>query len=325
MFIDTVSLTVQAGNGGNGCDSFYRRPDRKVVPNGGDGGKGGDVIVRADNNAPPIGNLRFKQKLIAESGTSGGSTKKRGKNGDNLVILVPPGTRLFDRERNFLIRDLVHIGDEVVVVPGGKGGGGNQGGKEATQGQKGTALVLEFSILLVADIFLVGLPNSGKTKLLNVLTRSQAKEESYAFSTKSPEIAMFAVSDYEQITLCELPSLYSNSHEGRGMGADFIKHLERAHLVLYVVDPVSQFAADPDEGLKILREEVRLQREDFLKIPSAVVVNKMDLPEARAKFDPAKFKPGMPSFPVSAQTGEGMQALKDFFIQQMVEKGHLHA
>lgn len=312
MLIDRVHLIVQAGNGGNGCESFYRRTDRKIVPNGGDGGDGGRVIFRADANAPSLGSFRFKQHLVAESGGHGGSNRKRGKRGKDLLVLVPYGTRLYDRAKNLAIRDLVHQDEEVVVLEGGRGGSGNDGGKNSSLGEKGLRLDLELSFRIVADIFLVGLPNSGKSRLLNSLTRAHVKEEAYPFATRSPEIGVYQISDYEQITLCELPSLYQSSHEGRGLGTDFLRHLERAKCVLLVLDPVSDFAKTLQEGFAILRKEIETFCADFLALPFAVVVNKMDLPQARENVKNQNFDPGVPCFYISALTGGGLPLLTEF-------------
>lgn len=317
---DHIRLIVQAGSGGNGCESLFRRTDKKVVPHGGDGGDGGGVIFRADCNAPPLKDLRYRQHVIAESGTHGGSNRKRGKNGSDLVIPVPCGTRIFDRDRNFLIRDLVRPGDEVVVAKGGKGGSGNAGGKQATAGEKGKPFEVELRILLVADVFIVGLPNSGKSKILKSLTRSRAKEEDYPFATIEPEMGVHQISEYEQITLCELPALYDLSHEGRGRGVDFLTHLQRARYILYVLDPVSKFSMTLKDGFEILCKQLERFDEQFLQIPFAIVVNKMDLAEAKTKVQSQKFRPKAPIFYLSAATGEGLNGLKDFLQKEVLER-----
>lgn len=317
MFVDRVHLLVQAGHGGNGCDSYYRRMDKKIVPNGGDGGHGGSVIFRADPNAQGLASFRFRQHVTAENGGNGGATLKRGKNGKDLIIRVPVGTRISDRVKNFLIRDLSRTGEEVVVCQGGRGGNGNHGGKVARQGERGAALDLELSLLLRADVFLVGLPSSGKSKLLNVLTHSHAKEGAYPFTTKEPEIGMLDLDIHEPLSLCELPSLYKASKEGRGMGTDFLKHLEHAKLILYMLDPLSDFAGSLQEGLDLLRQSVKDFSKDFLHIPQAAAVNKMDLPEAEEKIRKQKWDPSMPVFYLSAQTGEGLGKLKDYLKENI--------
>jgi len=317
MFIDRVHLMVQAGSGGNGCDSLYRRTDKKTVPNGGDGGHGGSVIFRADRNAPSIGNFRFKQHLIAESGAHGGSNKKRGRNGKDLVILVPFGTRLYDRAKHLAIRDLTQESEEVVVLQGGRGGVGNLGGKQATQGERGPSLDLELTLRIAADVFLIGLPNSGKSCFMNALTRAHVKEESYPFATREPQIGVYPISDFESLTLCELPSIYEASHEGRGLGTDFLRHLENAKLVLFILDPVSKFSTSLTEGLATLKKQIETFDKSLLAAPAAVVINKMDLPEARERVKNEPFDPGMPCFKISALTGEGLPALTEFLKQKL--------
>lgn len=312
MFVDRVQINVQAGNGGSGCDSYFSRMDRKIVPNGGDGGHGGSVIFKADPNAQSLASFKFRQHLAAEHGGNGGPTLKRGRNGKDLLVLVPVGTKIMDRNKNLLIRSLNHSGEEVVVCQGGHGGSGSHGGKVAQSGEKGAALELELHLLLQADVFLVGLPSSGKSKLLNVLTNSKAREGAYPFATKEPEIGMLDQGIDEPLMLCELPSLYKASLEDRGMGRAFLKHLETARMILHVIDPVSDFAGSLEEGFKILRENVASFSENFLQIPFAVAVNKMDLETAREKARKENFKPGAPVFYISAETGEGLDALKTY-------------
>ncbi len=311
MFIDRIHLLIQAGHGGNGCESYFRRTDKKRVPHGGDGGNGGCVIFRADSNAPGLGSFRFRQHLIAESGAHGGSNRKRGRNGKDLIVPVPPGTRIHDRSRNLLIRRLAEHGDEVIVLEGGKGGVGNYGRKQASPGERGKSLDLELDIRIMADLFLVGLPNSGKSKLLNRLAHTRFKEEDYPFATRTPGVGVWDLAEEEgseaKLILCELPSLYSASHEGRGRGADFLKHLEGAKCILYILDPVSKFCDSLKDGLAILKKEIEIFQKDFLNIPYAVVVNKMDLPEAQAKAQAEKFKPRAPLFFVSALSGAGFE------------------
>lgn len=310
MFTDRVHFLIQAGDGGNGCESFYRRTDRKLVPHGGDGGNGGRVLFRVDVNAPGLESFRMRQHIIAESGGHGGSTKKRGRNGKDLVILVQPGTRILDRTRNLVLRELLRAGEEMVVLEGGRGGGGNQGGKQALPGEKGASLDIELSVRIGADIFFVGLPNSGKSKLLNSLTGAHLKEETYPFTTRGPELAVLMDDIEEPVKLCELPSLYSGSSEGRGMGLDFLKHLEGARAVVYVLDPVSEFSPSLKEGLAILENAVQHYDKKFLELTRIVIVNKMDLEESKKKVKAEKLSPGVPVFYTSAETGEGVEALK---------------
>ena len=315
MFVDRVKITVQSGRGGSGCASFNRRTDHKTVPNGGDGGNGGRVIFIADSNAPNLATFRMNNRWVAPNGAKGGSVKKRGKNAEDLIIRVRPGTKIVDSQRNFLIRELDQEGDEIVVLEGGRGGSGNLGGKIATPGEEGSFLELELSLQISSDVFIVGLPNSGKSKILNQLTRANVSEEIYPFSTRVPQIGVWLFSDYERLTLCELPSIYKGSSEGRGLGADFLKHLKSAKTILYALDPVSEFAGSLEEGLAILKKEVENQGDELLNAPSAVLVNKMDLAEAKEKVKTDKLQCSDPVFYLSAETGEGLETLKDFLKQ----------
>ena len=316
--IDKTHILVQAGDGGDGCESYYHRLDRKIVPNGGDGGRGGSIIFRATREAPPISRLQFRRHIVGESGSNGGANKKRGKNGSDMIVLVPNGTSLYDRNRNLALRESMVENEEVVVAMGGKGGTGNHGGKTAVLGERGVVLDLEISAYLAADVCLVGLPNAGKSSLLMKLTRANVKTEAYPFTTRSPELGVWKCSDYEQLTLCDLPSLYKASHDGRGMGNQFLKHLELAKGILYVLDPVSDFASSLKEGFEILREEVGHFNKKYLELPFAVIVNKIDLPEAREKASRAKWKSEGPLILTSAVTGEGLEELKKFLQRFLV-------
>ena len=318
MFIDRIQLTIQAGNGGKGCESYHRRTDRKVVAHGGDGGDGGAVIVRTDVNAPSLDSMRLKRKLIAEPGGSGSSTRKRGRNGENLILLVPPGTRLTDIDTGLVVRDLTHAGEEFTLLPGGRGGVGNYGGREAAPGEAGAVLNLELSILVIADVFIVGLPNSGKSKFLKTVTRARVRDEAYAFSTKDPEIGVWEISDYETIKICELPSIYDGSHDGRGLGNGFLKHLERARLIIYMLEPSSDFAANLKDGLKILREQVKKFNPDFLEIPFVVVVTKTDDPEMAKKAKKEKFNPGTEVFFISSLQIETIEGLRKYLKDKLI-------
>ena len=311
--IDQVHILIQAGDGGNGGSSFQPRMDKKLVAAGGDGGNGGSVLVRAVENAPSLETYRFKQHWIAEAGGHGTNNNKRGRNGEDLVLLVPEGTRLYDRRRNLLIRERMGRGEEFVLLEGGRGGKGNSNGREATQGQKGPQMDLDISVRILADVFIVGLPNAGKSSLLNKLTRAHVPVEIYPFSTRDPRLGVFAVSDYESLRLCEMPSLYRGSSENKGLGNQFLRHLEAAKMIFYVLDPLSEFSASLQDGLQILEEELDAFSPDLKELPRVLVVNKMDSKAAEEKTSLEKFEPaGEKVFFISAMTGQGLAALENF-------------
>jgi len=309
IFVDEVMIHIQSGNGGKGCESFYRRTDKKFVPTGGDGGKGGDIIFRAVRNMTSLYSFKFNPQHRADSGQLGGGNQKTGRNGKDLVVFVPCGTTIFNKADHLLIRDLVHEGDEVVALRGGRGGMGNQHhGKAATPGEPGQSMDLVLSLKLRADIFLIGSPNSGKSRLLNYLTGSKAKSEAYPFATKSPQLGIFQTPDYRSLLLCELPSLVSGSSQGKALGNQFLKHLARARLLFLMLDPF-QDAFDPVAGYNELLEEIRAFNPEFAAIPHFLVISKIDRPEVSESLTKKKLNVPCPVFKISAETGLGIEAL----------------
>lgn len=309
IFVDEVVIHIRSGNGGKGCESYFRRTDKKFVPTGGDGGRGGDVIIRADRNLTNLYQFKFNPEYRADSGQLGGGNQKTGRDGEDLIIRVPCGTTVFNKTEKLLIRDLVNEGDEVVAVKGGRGGIGNQHhGKTATPGESGQWLDVVLSLKLKADIFLVGSPNSGKSRLLNYLTGSKAKSEHYPFATQSPQLGTFETADYRSILLCELPSLVSGSSRGKALGNQFLKHLARARLLFLMLDPF-QDAFDPVAGYNALLQELRAFNPEFTAIPHFLVIGKMDRPEVSQLLEKKKINVSCPVFKISAETGAGIEPL----------------
>ncbi|MBI2166905.1 MAG: 50S ribosome-binding GTPase [Candidatus Omnitrophica bacterium] len=310
--LDEVKIFVKAGDGGRGCDSRLRISEKKFLNTGGEGGSGGSVIVRADRNVTNLREFLYHPHFRAGSGGLGGSNHKRGKKGRDVVISVPSGTVVYRKDKSFLIRDLVEAGDEVIVLEGGRGGAGNAGGRFAQPGEAGGSLEIVLIFKIPADVFLIGLPNTGKSKLLNRLTHAHAREESFPFSTRHPELGTHETPDYRQVLLCELPALYRESHAGRGLGVDYLKHLDRGKIILFVLDPLNAFAGTLGEGYDILLETLGRYRPSLLEISRGVVVNKMDLEEVRERVGAEKFRPPDPLFLISAETGEGVEELMHF-------------
>lgn len=321
--VDEVTIFVKAGNGGKGCESRQYLNERKFIMTGGEGGRGGSVIIRSDANVTTLRDFLYHRHFAAENGGPGGSNHKRGKNAKNLVISVPCGTVVYRKEKRFLIRDLVQPGEEVVVVEGGRGGVGNEGKKQAEPGEKGVGLEITLLWKILADVFLVGLPSAGKSKLLNRLTRAHAKEDTYPFTTKHPELGIYETPDFEQVRICELPGIYRESFEGRGAGVDFLKHLDRARLILLMLDPLNAFAPTLQEGYGLLVELMGRFQKSLLEIPHAAAVNKMDLAEVRERFNQEGFRPPVPLFLISAQTGEGVEPLMRYVVQKIQEPFHV--
>lgn len=322
MLIDKIHLTVQGGRGGKGCESYNHRKDHKKVPNGADGGEGGSVIFRASHNAPGLDRLRLKQHLEAESGAHGSSDNQRGSKGQDLVVLVPIGTSIFRRENHLGIRDLYLEGEEVVVARGGRGGSGNIGDKTATSGEEGEKIEIDVEFRIMADVFLVGLPSSGKSSLLHRLTRAPIEGKDYPFATRTPVLGVYAYEDYKQINFCELPSIFEGSTDGRGLGTDFLRHLARAKLIVFMIDATMKFAASASEGWATLQRIVYAQDEAFRQIPSVVVVNKIDLGQDIGKIQEELQSSGQAYFLISVKTGEGLESLTQFIEKRIGSEVH---
>lgn len=318
MFLDEVIITVKSGDGGRGCESYLRRADRKMIPTGGDGGDGGDVIVRADRNTGSLLSLKSRRIFEAERGSLGKGSNKYGHQGKSLVVLVPCGTTVYDYQKRLLLRDLVNHGDEVTVAKGGRGGYGNHLGRPATFGKSGETLELFLSFTVIADIVMVGLPGSGKTTLLKALTEANVEPASYPFATKTPCLGTYE-SGKHSFSICELPSIYSASHDGRGHGVHYLKHLHRAKLIFFVVDPLNSFAQGIKDGYDVLLKEVEGFNGDYLNLPRCLVVNKIDLKEAKKAISKRiKFKD--PVFQISAQNGTGLKTLMKQAIKWLVKR-----
>ena len=323
MLVDKIHLTVQGGRGGKGCESYNYRNDHKKVPNGADGGDGGSVIFRASHNAPGLDRLRLKQHLEAESGAHGSSDNQRGCKGADLSVLVPLGTSLFRRENHLAIRDLYLEGDEVVVARGGRGGSGNIGDKTQSSGTEGESLEIDVEFRIMADVFLVGLPSSGKSSLLHHLTRAPVEGKEYPFATRSPVLGIHPYDDYKQIIFCELPSVFEGSTDGRGLGTDFLRHLARAKLILFMLDATLKFAASAIEGLSTLQRITYEHDAAYRQIPSVVVVNKTDLGHDLAAIEAELKSSGQLYFLISVKTGEGVESLMKFIHERIENEGHV--
>lgn len=323
MLVDKIHLKVQGGRGGKGCESYNHRKDHKKIPNGADGGDGGSVIFRASHNAPGLDRLRLKQHLDAPSGEHGGSDNMRGRKGDDLIVMVPLGTSIFRRENHLGIRDLYIEGEEVVVARGGRGGSGNIGDKTATSGEEGETIEIDVEFRIMADVFLVGLPSSGKSSLLHRLTRAAVEGKDYPFATRSPVLGVHGYEDYKQINFCELPSIFEGSTDGRGLGTDFLRHLARAKLILFMVDGTLKFSSSALDGLRTIQKIVYDADPAFQQIPSVVVINKADLGLDLGDIEQELQRSGQPCFLISVKTGEGVESLMKFIYERIENTGHV--
>jgi GTP-binding protein len=308
MITDYALITVRSGNGGKGCESFEHKSPIKLIPNGGNGGDGGSVIICAERNIDDLSAFRFKHIFEAENGSHGSSNKKEGRKGKDITIYVPCGTSVWNHDKEMLIRDLTHSGDSVIVVRGGKGGRGNSARRSSMSGEPGTVLQVGLDFKFVADVFLIGLPNCGKSSLLSKLTGANVKVTDYPFSTTVPHLGVLETPDFKRLVLCELPSLAENASEGKGLGNDFLKHLDRAKLIVWVLDPTAEMSVA--EQMETLQAEVEAYDESFQDIPSVAVVTKSDL------LTKTKPKKNANQVICSSLSGDGLESLKKILLKK---------
>jgi GTP-binding protein len=313
MFIDQVKITVQSGDGGNGCKSFRRE---KFVPlggpDGGDGGDGGDVAFVVDKRLATLLDYRYHRQIKAGRGGHGTSKKCKGKRGEDVDIKVPPGTVVRNVETGDTLADLTDDGSRFILLRGGRGGRGNHGFATPTNqapdyaqpGQVGKELLLELELKIIADIGLVGLPNAGKSTLLSRISAAHPKVADYPFTTLQPNLGIVSLGDYDTFVVADIPGLIEGAHEGKGLGLQFLRHIERTRALLFLVDISSP---NPEEDLNTLRNELRFYSEDLLKKPILVAASKNDVlpPEEREKPHLA----GKADISISAVSGHGLQIL----------------
>ena len=318
-FVDHVTVQVRAGKGGYGCCSFRREACVEMGgPDGGDGGRGGHVIFRGDHDEDSLQRLYFTPLLFAEDGVPGRGQKMYGRNGRDLLVKVPCGTGIHDPETHALIADVVEHGQEVIVARGGKGGIGNvhwktsthQAPREYTAGEPGEDFRFELELKLLADVGLVGFPNAGKSSLLGHISDAHPKVAAYPFTTLNPIVGTVCFPDYSQLRVADIPGLIEGAHAGIGLGHEFLRHLERSRLLLYVIDMAGVDGRQPWDDFRALRREIGLHSAALAARPALVVANKMDLPEAVANLKVFRRKTRQAVLPVSTVDDSGIDALK---------------
>jgi GTP-binding protein len=317
MFIDRVTIKLIAGKGGNGLVSWIRA---KYIPKGGPGGgngsKGGDVIIRASAQHLSLDKYRNLSILRAEDGGGGGSNLQQGKQGKNLVIEVPCGTLIRDRSSQQLLADLSDDGQEYMICRGGLGGRGNasyrtptnQAPNYATPGKFGEEMLVEMELKLIADVGLVGFPNAGKSTFISAITAANAKIAPYPFTTLFPNLGCIYYQNYRKILVADIPGIIEGASSNRGLGLEFLRHIERAKVLAFVIDGAGSEGRDPLEDFATLQNELQQHNPELLDKPMIVLFNKCDLVDARANL--ARFIESYPhlqkkTFPLSAQNEEG--------------------
>ena len=319
MFIDKAHIIIRSGKGGNGCVSFRREPFvPDGGPDGGDGGRGGDVIFLADNNLRTLMDFRYKRKYEAEDGEDGRKKKQFGKGGEDLIIKVPPGTVILEEETGLVMCDLAKNGDTFVAAKGGRGGKGNVNFKTPVRQAPNFAeaggfaverkLILELKLL--ADVGLVGFPNVGKSTLLSVATSAAPKIANYHFTTLTPNLGVVQMYD-TSFVMADIPGLIEGASDGAGLGLDFLKHIQRTRVLLHLVDVSGSEGRDPLEDFDIINKELATYGQKVMDKPQLVVASKMDLAteEQYEAFKTAIEAKGYKVFPLSAPIHQGVKEL----------------
>ena len=281
-FLDQVKIYIKAGDGGNGSPSFRREKFIEFGgPDGGDGGKGGSVILRSERNLNTLIDYRYQQHHKAERGTDGAGKKRTGRSGKDLFLKVPVGTQVFEEDNKTLIFDFKKQGDEFVVASGGKGGLGNvrfksstnRAPRKFTKGKIGEEFIIWLQLKTIADIGIIGLPNAGKSSLLSAITSATPKIANYKFTTLNPNLGV-AVYDDKEITIADIPGLVEGAHKGIGLGIKFLKHIERCKTLLHLIDITEK---DLESTYKQVKNELKSYSKDLLKKEEIIVLNKTDL------------------------------------------------
>ena len=320
MFVDEVKITVSAGDGGDGCVSFHR--EKYIAaggPDGGDGGKGGDVVFVVDDNMNTLVDFRFKRKYCAENGTNGGPKNSFGKSAEDLVIKVPRGTIVTDAATGRLIADM-STDEPVIIAKGGRGGRGNahfatptrQIPRFAKPGFKGQKLDLKLELKLLADVGLVGFPNVGKSTLISVVSAAKPKIANYHFTTLTPVLGVVKTAHGDSFVMADIPGLIEGAAEGAGLGHGFLRHIERTRMICHVLDIAGTEGRDPLEDFDKINAELAAYSEKLAALPQIVVLNKCDCSGAQeniARFTAAH--PDLTVCPITALSGEGTKELLD--------------
>src|SRR5688500_10753484 len=322
MFVDRVIVKVEAGTGGSGCTSF-RREHRVPMggPDGGDGGRGGDIIVRGDVNLTTLLDYTYRDRWQAERGEHGMGSNKTGRSGADVILPVPPGTIIRELNGDVLAEVLAH-GDEFVVARGGRGGKGNaffatathQSPREWQPGEEGEKRTLELELKLIADVGLVGKPNAGKSTLLSVISAARPKIADYPFTTLVPNLGVVQLSGHRTFVVADIPGIIEGAHEGKGLGLRFLRHIERTRLLAFLI-PIDSM--DWQEEYRRLRREIAAYSAELARTPHCVVFTKMDL-LGEDFVPPIEAPDAFGSFAISAAARTGLESLLAGWWRQLL-------
>ena len=334
-FIDKARITVRAGNGGNGCVSFHR--EKYIAaggPNGGDGGNGGHIILKVDDNLSTLMDFRYKRKYAAENGADGSGGRRTGKDGASLTISVPRGTLVRDAETNEIIKDMSDD-EPYILCRGGRGGWGNthfatptrQTPRFAKSGMPGESHDVVLELKLLADVGLLGFPNVGKSTLLSVVSRAQPKIANYHFTTINPNLGVVYVEEGVSFVMADIPGIIEGASEGAGLGHDFLRHIDRCRLLVHVVDVSGSEGRDPVEDFDTINAELKQYSAELAKRPQIVVANKTDIMEDESMLEKLRAhveKLGYPLLSISAAAHQGTQTLIWAIAEKLKELPPVH-
>jgi len=330
MFIDEVRIRVKAGDGGNGCLAFRRE---KYVPrggpSGGDGGRGGDVFLVANNHYNTLLHFRFNPEHTAERGRHGEGSNRTGRDGASIEVPVPVGTLVYDADSGELLHDFTHAGDRFLATKGGRGGRGNQhfatpthqAPTEHEPGAPGEEKHLRLELKLLADVGLVGFPNAGKSTLISRISAARPKIADYPFTTLEPHLGVVSVDD-STFVVADIPGLIEGAHLGHGLGTQFLRHIERTRLLVHLVDVSEGSGRDPVEDFRIVMAELASFREDLAKKPMFLVASKIDVAQDPARIESLRqlaAEQKLPFFEISSVTGQGIEQLKRAMAQEILK------
>ncbi|OGQ57942.1 MAG: GTPase ObgE [Deltaproteobacteria bacterium RIFCSPLOWO2_02_FULL_50_16] len=320
-FIDEATIDIKAGDGGKGCCSFRRE---KYVPrggpDGGDGGRGGHIIIQTDPNLLTLLDYRYRRHFKAPRGTHGKGKQMYGVSGQDLIIKVPVGTLVYDQAHNLLIKDLNRPEQSIIVAQGGRGGRGNmhfatsthQTPRHTEPGEKGEEKQIRLELKLLADVGLVGRPNAGKSTLLSVISRAHPKIAAYPFTTRQPQLGVVFLDRERSYTVADIPGLIEGAHQGAGLGHQFLRHIERTRIFLHLIDLSDPEQPDPWNNYIGLTHELKAYKPHFLDHPQIIVLTKIDLPEVQEKLYSAERlfqEKGLEVMAISAATHQHVQPL----------------
>lgn len=331
MFSDSAKIYIKAGDGGDGAVTFHR--EKYVAaggPDGGDGGKGGNVVFVADKNINTLINFRHKRKYIAENGGNGRDAKRNGKNGEHLYVHVPVGTIVRDAESELVICDLKHDGEEFVVARGGIGGWGNthfatavrQVPKFSKPGAPGDEREVLLELKLIADVGLLGFPNVGKSTFLSIVSDAKPKIANYHFTTLQPNLGVVSMGDENSFVIADIPGIIEGAHEGVGLGHEFLRHVERTKLLLHIVDVSGVEGRDPIEDFDTINRELKLYSEKLAEKRQIILANKSDISGFEDNFEVFKSEMeerGYKVFPISAATKKGISEVLNYTYETLTK------